>query len=620
MDAAFTDPGLPVPEPVRDTAVTRRVGQLRLIVGLVQGGVLYFLYHAQQTGAWPANHPALFFPLVLGGIVLPVLLISSLGHLERRALLLWLGAAALALTAIGMHDAWRNALDASPLKHPAALVFPFCVGFFFIAHSLVLAAAHDRRRIPHYATCFESAWKLAIQLLFSAMFVAGVWLVMWLGDALFDLLKLNFLGELLRKSWFSVPLVCLSFSSAMHTTDVRPAIVRGIRSLLLVLMAWILPIAVLLVGGFLAALPFTGLQVLWQTRHATAVLLASCAVLVLLVNAAFQAGDAATGLARSVRWAARLACFLPLPLALLGVYALGLRVGDYGWTTERVLAAACLLVALFYAGGYLLAGARRQGPWLDGLRQVNLAAALLILAVSFALFTPIADPARIAVNDQVARLSRGATLAERFDYVFLRFHGARYGMQALQALAQQGAGPQAATVRSRSAAMLQRTFEDPWRTPDFAAADMSANLHVWPQGTPLPPGFLQQEWHRAGTAVVPACLRRAGSQCDAIVLDADGDGQQDVLLVGLTHNDGAALMALRGGKWQLVARPPLQLAGCTGLQQRLRDGDFKLVAPVLRDIEVGGQRIALLPAEPQRHDCSASPRAGTARSAGAVPR
>ena len=40
-----------------------------------------------------------------------------------------------------------------------------------------MAGAHDRRWIAHYATCFESAWKLAIQLLFSALFVLGVWLV-----------------------------------------------------------------------------------------------------------------------------------------------------------------------------------------------------------------------------------------------------------------------------------------------------------------------------------------------------------------------------------------------------------------------------------------------------------
>jgi len=605
MDATTPDPDLLPQEPVRDAAVTRRVGQLRLVAGLLQGGLLYFLYYAQQSGGWPANHPMLYLPLVLAGIVLPVLLISSLGHLERRPLALWLGSAAVVLAIVGMHDAWRNALDHAPLLRPAILVFPFCIGFFFIAHSLVMAGAHDRRWIAHYATCFESAWKLAIQLLFSALFVLGVWLVMWMGAALFGLLKLNFLEHLLMKSWFSVPLVCLAFSSAMHTTDVRPAIVRGIRSLLLMLKAWILPIAVLLVGGFLASLPFTGLEVLWQTRHATAVLLGSCAVLVVLVNATFQAGDAAAGLAASVRFAARLACFLLPPLAVLGIYALGLRVADYGWTPDRVIAASCLVLALFYAGGYVLAAVRRSGPWLDGLRQVNIAAALLALALAFAQFTPVADPARISVADQVARLARGATPADQFDYGFLRFHGARYGMQALEALAARGAGPQADVVRTRAASALNERYEErragrkPVLSPGFV------NLRVSPKDAQLPDGFLKQDWRQTWHSVPPpGCLRGTGSRCDAIVLDGDGDGKPDVLLLGEERSDGAALLSLREGKWQIIGRPPIGLAGCPGLQERLRAGQFTLPATTLRDIEVGGQRIVLSPPDGATPDCT----------------
>ncbi|XLZ70701.1 DUF4153 domain-containing protein [Massilia sp. SR12] len=591
-------------ETVRNAAVTQRVGQLRLIVGLAQGGLLYLLYHAQQAGAWPATRSGVFFPLVLAAIVLPVLLISSLGHLRRRALAWWLGGAAVVLAVVGLHDAWRSALDPAPLKHPSFLVLPFCLGFFFIAHSLVLAVAHDGRRRVRYATCFDSAWKLAIQLLFSAMFVLAVWLVMWLGDSLFDLLKLNFVEELLRQSWFSVPLVCLAFSSAMHTTDVRPAIVRGVRSLLLVLMAWIVPIAVLLIGAFLAALPFTGLQVLWQTRHATAVLMAACAVLVVLVNAAFQAGDAGARLAGGVRIAARIACLLLLPLALLGVYALGLRVGDYGWTTDRVIAAACLAAALFYAGGYGWAAVRRGATWLEGLRYVNLAAAFVVLALALALFTPVADPARIAVSDQMARLARGAIPAERFDYGFLRFHGARYGAQALQALAAQGAGPQAAVVRRHAAATLSLKYEDPHGRP--AAVDVGANLRVWPQGSRLPDSWLRQDWRAYQARPLPGCLRHAASRCDAFLMDADGDGKDEVLLVGETARDGEGLLAERDGAWQVVARTPLntQLAGCKAWQERLRAGDFTLAAPRLREIEVGGKRIAFTPVAPRSLDCS----------------
>ncbi|SFF92005.1 protein of unknown function [Duganella sp. CF458] len=604
MEATTQDTGLFAQEPVRDAAVTRRVGQLRLIAGLLQGGLLYFLYRSQQSGAWPANHPMLYVPLLMAGIVLPVLLISSLGHLERRPLAWWLGAAAAVLAAVGMHDAWRNAFDHAPVLRPSFLLFPFCIGFFFVAHSLVMAGAHDRRWVAQYATCFESAWKLAIQLLFSALFVLGIWLVMWMGAALFGLLKLDFLERLLLKPWFSVPLVCLAFSSAMHTTDVRPAIVRGIRSLLLVLMAWILPIAVLLVGGFLASLTFTGLEVLWQTRHATAVLLASCAVLVVLVNAAFQAGDAAAGLARVVRFAARVACFLLPPLTVLGVYALGLRVADYGWTADRVIAAACLVVALFYAGGYLLAAVRRGGSWLDGLRQVNIAAAFLALAVSLAMFTPFADPARISVADQVARLARGTTPAEKFDYGFLRYHGARYGMDALQALAAHGTGPQAEAVRTRAADALNEGYED--RTAKRAPVPAAGppNLDVWPKGAQLPAGFLKQDWMRTWQPYPPpACMRGAGTRCDAIVLDGDGDGRPDVLVLGVERGDGAALLSERNGRWEVIGRPSQGLAGCPRLQERLRAGQFKFSTTPLRDIEVGGQRIVLVPPEPELPDC-----------------
>jgi len=270
-----------------------------------------------------------------------------------------------------------------------------------------------------------------------------------------------------------------------------------------------------------------------------------------------------------------------------------------------VIAAACLLVAVFYAGGYVYAAVRRGGPWLDGLRQVNLAAALLSLAVALSLFTPLADPARISVASQVARLASGATATDKFDYGFLRFRGARYGMEALQALAAHGAGPQAAAVRLRAASVLKQSYEDRGEAGIAGPADIAANLSVWPQGVRMPPGFLAQDWAAIRyPAWAPGCLRRPGSRCDAVLLDADGDGRQDVLLIGENRADGSALLAEREGRWQVIGRPPKSLAGCAGLQQRLRAGEFSLAAPRLRDLEAGGQRIVLAPVESIEPDCA----------------
>eukprot|EP01032_Pedospumella_encystans_P000177 gene177-195_t len=71
-----------------------------------------------------------------------------------------------------------------------------------------------------------------------------------LGSGLFMLVKLDFLKLLLREAWCNAPVLCFAFACAMHITDVRPAIVRGIRTLLLVLMSWLLPVTVALLAGW----------------------------------------------------------------------------------------------------------------------------------------------------------------------------------------------------------------------------------------------------------------------------------------------------------------------------------------------------------------------------------
>src|SRR5690606_33754989 len=186
-----------------------------------------------------------------------------------------------------------------------------------------------------------------------------LWLILWLGSALFMLVKLDFLRHLLTRPWFSVTVTAFAFAVALHVTDVRPGIVRGIRGLLLVLMSWLLPVATLIVGGFVVSLPFVGLEPLWATRHATSVLLGATAVLILLINATFQGGELGPRIVRVLRIVARIACLLLLPMVAIAIYSLSLRVQQYGWTADRVIAAASLLVAACYACGYLWAAAQR---------------------------------------------------------------------------------------------------------------------------------------------------------------------------------------------------------------------------------------------------------------------
>ncbi|MFS2003587.1 DUF4153 domain-containing protein [Duganella sp. CT11-25] len=589
--------------------VSRRVMVVRLAAGLVQGLLLYWLYSASRDVAWPATAPYLMVPLTTLALILPVLLISSLGHLATRKAAAWLLVALLVLLALSLHDAWRgqNAYpllpnyEHKPIYSPSLLLVHFGSVFFFIAHSLVLAGAQEGRRIASYGTYFETAWKLGIQLLFSAFFVGGLFLVLNMGAELFMLVKLDFLRKLLREAWFNVPVICTAFSCAMHITDVRPAIVRGIRTLLLVLMSWITPVAVVIVTGFLCSLPFTGLGALWETRHATAVLLTAAAMLVALINAAFQNGDA--NVALPLRVSARTAAILILPITAVGMYALGLRVGQYGWTSDRVIAAACLLVAACYAIGYAWA-ASRYDTWLKPVSTVNVLAAFLVLAVLLGLFTPLADPARIAVNSQMARLERGQTKVSEFDFRYLRFEGGRYGRAALEELKQRSTGADAAQLRHEAAAVLALADKDRWQPAKRFTAPVSVadNLKVWPANAQLPASFLAQKWDALDDTGKPNCLTRKEGKCDAFVLDVNGDGKPEIMLIESQGHNSGMLYSESAGGWSVVARLGYQYVRCKSLMEQLKKGEFSLVEPRMKALQVSGVQLQFIP-ESNEGDC-----------------
>lgn len=600
------------------SSVSKDVAQGRMLVGLLQGLALYFLYLSLKNGTGPATNAYFFAPLLLISLLVPVLFVSGLGHLETRRMWIWMFAATGIAAVLGVYDIWRQGYleqnwfgIAAGMSRatPSALVLCFAAIGFYIAHALVLAAAADQRRIARYPSYFERAWKLIIQIIFSMLFVGILWLILWLGAALFMLVKLNFLYELLLKTWFSIPVTAFAFSTALHITDVRPGIVRGIRSLLLVLMSWLLPVTTLIVCGFLLSLPFAGLEPLWATRHATSVLLGTAAVLVLLINATFQGGEVGEDVARVLRGSARLACVLLLPIVAIAIYSLTLRVAQYGWTTDRIIAAACLLIAACYASGYLWAALERKG-WLERIAPINVLTAFVILAVLLALFTPIADPARLSVADQLARLESGKVDAEKFDFHYLRFEGARYGNDALQKLKTTTTGVDAALLNKRAEAALQKKNKwDRGSTPLVAdARARAANITVWPNSKVLPPAFIEQNWTEfEKNYQFPPCLKQQDSKCNAYLIDLNGDGKTEILIKNVEiYGPAVAFSLATDGKWQPSGTVNGINPNCKELLQALAEDSYQLVVPLFKDLQVAGRRMRVDPWSSDPNKCAST--------------
>ncbi len=551
----------------------------RLAVGLVQGGLFYALHQAEASG-WSKLRPGLHGASILVASFVPLILLAGIGHLRRATLAVWAFAATAILAGLALYSSGNVVADPGAYAGSDTLDFALVQASavaLFIAHHLIEGADVERRLVASYRTYFDTAWKHAFQLGLSLAFIGVFWMLLWLGAALFKLIGITAIQDILKEAWFYFPVLGLAFAAAVHLTDARAGLTRGARTLGLTLMSWLTPIMALIVAGFLLALPFTGLKPLWDTRSATAVLLAASAVLIVLINAAYQDGEREQGAHVVLRWAARVAAAALTPLTLIAGYAIWLRVGQHGLTPDRVMAVALTLLSGCYALGYGLA-AVLPGAWMKPLERTNIVNACVALVLFLALFTPVADPRRLSVDDQVARLTSGKVAPGRFDYDFLRFESGRYGMEALQRLKRTSGTPRAAAIAIEAGKAILRTARIP-----VAPSRPAPPLKVYPAGARLPAGFDTR----------PDALQNCPRDgvCEAYLADLDGDGVAEMLVNG--GFDIAIYKVAAAGAWTNAAQ--ISTSGCQRLTEALRGGRFTTAPALWRDIEIDGARLAVEP-------------------------
>jgi hypothetical protein len=579
--------------PANDSGGQRSLVVGRLATGLIQGAALYALYLAVDNKAWPATDPYLLAPLVMVFVFVPLLFTQAVAAVRIRTLVTWIVAATVILAGLAWYNIWRqnptNVVALSDSGMTVALVVFTIIGLF-IAQSLITAADSERQFIASYAAYFDIAWKLEIQLLLAAVFVAVFWAVLWLGAVMFQLIKINLIETLIEKSWFAIPATTLATAAAIHVTDVRTRLVAGIRTVAHTLLSWLLPLMTAIAAAFTLSLLFTGLAPLWATRSAARLLLLAAATLVVLTNAAFQDGDPAHNRPAVLRYSELVAAIVLVPLVAIAAYALWLRVAQYGWTFERIVTAATIVVALCYAFGYAAAAllTLRGGVWMALLMRVNVITAFVVVAVLLGLFTPIADPARISVDSQVARLKSGAVSARAFDYNYLNWGGGRFGWTALKDLATANFGKDSATVRDAARQALAGGYLPREIIPQ---ADIARNVTVYPNARTLPDSFATQDWSRTPGEVAP-CLTTPHVKCDAFFADLMGDGNEEVLLATgdafslyiTVYKEGA------DKRWLAVSN---LIGYCKGMLAALRAGNVAVVPqdPAWHDLIINGTRL-----------------------------
>lgn len=340
-----------------------------------------------------------------------------------------------------------------------------------------------RWRIPYPAT-HDRAWA-NVCLWFAAWGFVGVsFLLAWLLAMLFNLIGIDTLEDLLQEEWFALALAGTAFGGAVGLLRDHERVVSLIQRVAMLVLSVLAPVLAVGLVLFLLALPFTGLDALWETTKATTPILLSCVIgALILANAVIGDGDEDEPRLRVLRWSAMALGATILPLAVIAAISTGLRIDQYGFTPTRLWAATFTGIACAFGLAYAFSLIRgRASRWTELVRPANMRLALGLCGLAFLLSTPIISFGAIATRDQVARLEAGRVSPDKFDWAALRFDFGPAGAKAVRKLATAGKAPE---IRSAAAEALKS--EDRYILATKARQQETlASIVVMPKGTTLP--------------------------------------------------------------------------------------------------------------------------------------
>ena len=330
-------------------------------------------------------------------------------------------------------------------QYPTIFEWPFLSGMFAVLLAAPLFQTlrdEGAWRFP-YAKLHGHAWTDAVIGAASLAFIGITFLLAWLIAGLFHLIGIDLIKDLLNKDWFMWILAGFAFGSAVGLLRERDGLVATLQRLVMVVLGVLAPVLAAALVLFLLSLPFTGLDKLWDSAiPATPMMLVAGAGAILLANAVIGNGDDDRATSRVLRLSALALVLTVLPLAIIAAVSLGQRIGQYGWTPERIWGVVAVAVAIFYGVAGWWAAGKGRVDFDDVLRPLQTKMALGLCGLALFLALPILDFGAISARSQLARLQNGSVKAEEFDWAAMAFDFGPAGRERLERIVASGPSDQ----------------------------------------------------------------------------------------------------------------------------------------------------------------------------------
>ena len=544
-----------------------------LAIGLVQGLLLWLATSMGDPGAWYG----LITAVLVGGVNL-LLLGENIRHRGTAWLVVGL---TVVMTAISAWVFWDGDEYWRPGSWLAGSWSFFAVVITYICTVFILSWPTREGRYPRYEDLFRHAWDTVFIVLLGLLLNAVFWALLWLWGGLFKMLGIVALNKLFSTEGFICISSAMVFALGVHMGREKERVIGLLRGIVLTLCRFLLPLSALIVIVFTFALPFTGLEPIWDTGYSTPIMLWLVAVNLFLLNGVFQDGTQGSGYPT---WLVRVVdlCLLCLPvLVVLAGYSTWLRIEQYGLTPSRILAMVLVLVIFIHSVAALLAVFVSRSIWLGSLRVSNPVIALLCVVLLLAMHTPWFSPLKLSANNQVQRLLSGRTAVDNFDADTLRNRLGSEGKQAYDALLEQVEQGLVLAEPGRQV-LLKRLKEVSAGNGPTGSERLLEWIGPKVEGSEQ---FYDKRFN-GQLCLAPGCALWA--------VDLDQDGQPEVLQLPKNKWSEPLYFFKRDaqGNWQRVGTYAGGGESSLELIEKIRQGKVKVVTPRYQSLQIDGVELS----------------------------
>jgi len=458
-----------------------------IILAVVQAIALTLLYSSIENNVWPATSPTWLVSLITFSMSFPLLMLMTVNKNNIKTSLLLILPFSLLLSLLGAYVGFQQEPQEYVSNNTLMSVFIFTsliAGFKGLMYIQQFGSSEN----VSYSRLFKLSWRNFIIFGECWLFVLIFWGILNLGAALFDILDIEFFSELLINEWFWIPTLTLAFAFASVIFRKLLNIEDNIAFLLQTLIKFLLPVLSVISLGFLATLPFTGLNKLWETGSGSLLVMWLQVLTLFFVNTVYKDDSSVRPYHMLLHRLVFISVALLPVYSVISAYGVYLRVEQHGLTVDRCWGILIWFLLACFSFSYLVGIITKRDNWLEPLSKINIVMGWVVLVSMLAVNSPLLNFQSLSTNSQIARLDADKVTIEKFDYYYFEHSLGRQGYLAMQLLKQK-----IETSHPEQYAIIDRMYvnNEFALTLEHTVDDFIERSVFWPSQALIPQGLIE---------------------------------------------------------------------------------------------------------------------------------